>query len=93
MFRQIHLFGIVIVVVHSIGTIIFPACLNENIENNVYVSDFGQSMNENMLQCLSNRFKDMMKICDENKSLILAAAIHPCFKLTWLENEMDREYV
>lgn len=69
------------------------ACLNENIENNVYVSDFGKSMNETMLQCLSNRFDDMMKICDENKSLILAAAIHPCFKLTWLENEMDREYV
>lgn len=69
------------------------ACLNENIENDVFMSDFGKSMSETMLQCLSDRFGDTMKICEENKSLILAAAIHPCFKLAWLENEIDREYV
>lgn len=68
------------------------ASLNENIEEKLYVSDYGRTMNETMLICLSNRFGDMMKICDENKNLILAAAIHPNFKLTWLESETDREF-
>lgn len=34
-----------------------------------------------------------MKICEENKDLIVAAAIHPNFKLSWLQDEPAREFV
>lgn len=68
------------------------ASINENIVEKMYVSDYGRSMNEIMLNCLTNRFEKTLKICDENKSLILAAAIHPNFKLTWLETKTDREF-
>lgn len=68
------------------------ASLVENTENKLFVSDYGKLMNETMLKCFEKRFGDLMKICDENRHLILAAAIHPNFKLTWLESEGDREF-
>lgn len=49
-------------------------------------------MNESILIGLQNRFGSIMKFCEENKELILAAAIHPCFKLSWIEDERNREY-
>lgn len=33
-----------------------------------------------------------MRICDENKDLIIAAAIHLHFNLLWLTNESEREF-
>lgn len=69
------------------------AALNEQLENSVYVSEFGNFFHECALKSIEFRFSEAMKIGDENKDLILAAAIHPNFKLTWIDNETDREYV
>lgn len=51
------------------------------------------SMHNTLIACLENRMGDIMKICDENKDYILAAAIHPFFRLTWIDNESEKEFV
>lgn len=66
--------------------------LAENISNRTYISEFGLKFHDLLLDCIDSRFGDKMKICEENKDLILAAAIHPNFKLSWLVDESDREY-
>lgn len=68
------------------------ASLEENLNDRLFVSDYGIIMNECVQNSLSQRFKAMMEFNDENKDLILAAAIHPNFKITWITNETDREY-
>lgn len=69
------------------------ASLQENIEMRRHVSENGQALHNIVMECFEKRFGDAMKICEENKSLILAAAIHPKFKLSWLQCESDREFV
>lgn len=71
---------------------VIKANLEENIEDRIYVSEYGTIMNESILIGLQKRFGSIMKFCEENKDLILAAAIHPCSKLSWIEDERDREY-
>lgn len=44
------------------------------------------------MNCIQRRFEKMMEISDENKDLVLAAAVHPNFKLSWIEGESDREF-
>lgn len=67
--------------------------LEENMrEDDVFVSEYGAIMNECVLKCLDNRFSSVLKLSEENKELILAAAIHPSFKISWIEEERDREY-
>lgn len=66
------------------------ASIFENLE--AYSSEYGQIFHDCMIDCIDNRFRKIMKICDENKELILAATIHPNFKLSWIEDEKDREF-
>lgn len=68
------------------------ASLEENMQERVYVSEYGAIMNESVLNSLENRFESIMKFKEENKELILATAIHPNFKISWIEDERDREY-
>lgn len=68
------------------------ASLVANIEERIYVSDYGVIMSECVLKSLKNRFDAVMKFDAENKELILAATIHPNFKISWIENERDKEY-
>lgn len=67
------------------------ATLEENMEKNIYVSDHGLVLHECILECLNHRFANLMAINEDNKELILAAAVHSNFKLTWIDNESDRE--
>lgn len=68
------------------------ASLCENAVLEAYSSDYGQIFHDCMVDCIDHRFQNMMTICDDNKELILAAAIHPNFKLAWIEDEKDREF-
>lgn len=43
--------------------------------------------------CLISRFQKILEFDKDNKDLILAAATHPEFKLSWIENESDRNFV
>ena len=45
-----------------------------------------------MVNSFHKRFEAIMKFNEDNKELILASAIHPNFKISWVENERDREY-
>lgn len=66
--------------------------IEENLTKQMYVSEYGPQFHDILLECLESRFGQKMKITEENKDLILAAAIHPNFKLLWLTNESDREF-
>lgn len=67
--------------------------LEENMRaDDIFVSEYGETMNECVLKSLESRFGSVMKLNEENKELILAAAIHPNFKISWIEDERDREY-
>lgn len=68
------------------------AGLEENLTKQMYFSEYGPQFHMILLECLESRFGEKMKIRDENKNLIVAAAIHPNFKLLWLTNESDREF-
>lgn len=68
------------------------AGLEDNLLNSSYTSEYGPSFHNILLECIETRFGEKMKICDDNKNLILAAAVHPYFKLSWLSNESDREF-
>lgn len=68
------------------------ATLKENIDNDVYMSDYGNDMHDCVKDALKNRFGEMMEFDEKNEDLILAATIHPNFKLSWIEREQDREY-
>lgn len=57
-----------------------------------FASEYGSKFHEVLVSSLDSRFKDMMRIGNQNKDLILAAAIHPNFKLSWIQNENDKEY-
>lgn len=64
-----------------------------NIANNDgYVSEYGRVMHRCMMKCLERRFGHMLKFDEENNDLILAAVLHPNFKLSWIEKESDKEY-
>lgn len=64
-----------------------------NLRNNdVYVSEFGRVMHRCMMKCLERRFGHMLKFDEENNDLILAAVVHPNFKLSWIEKESDKEF-
>lgn len=65
------------------------AGLQENLDKNAYTSEFGRIFHDTLIECFDKRFGDKMKICEENKSLILAAAIHPSFKLSWVSVESE----
>lgn len=67
--------------------------LEKNLDNLAYKSEYGEEIYQAALKCLKNRFGEMMRICDENKDLILASAVHPNFKLSWIHREEDREFV
>lgn len=67
--------------------------LEKNLDNLAYKSEYGEEIYQAALKCLKNRFGAMMRICDENKDLILASAVHPNFKLSWIHREEDREFV
>lgn len=69
------------------------AGLEDNLANNSYVSDYGEDFNSILLNCIESRFGEKMQINEDNKDLILSAAIHPKFKLSWLLNESEREFV
>lgn len=69
------------------------ASLEDQLKNNIYLSEYGKILNKCAMDSIDFRFGTMMEIGDENRDLILAAAIHPNFKLSWLDNETDREYV
>lgn len=69
------------------------AGLKDNVNNDLYTSEYGTIFHRVLLKCFRKRFADKMKICEENKNLILAAAIHPNFKLSWIHAESDREFV
>lgn len=71
---------------------VIKASLEENICDRTYVSDYGLIMNETVLKCLENRFGSIMTFTEENEELILAASIHPNFKISWIQQEKDREY-
>lgn len=79
--------GYILPVLHEI-----IAGLSEAAEKG-FASDYGEYLHEALNDCLDCRFKHMMQFGDENKDLIIAAAIHPSFKLSWIHNESDREYV
>lgn len=64
-----------------------------DLVRNGFASDYGNNIQETLEHCFENRFKNMMRIGDENKDIILAAAVHPNFKLSWIQEESDREYV
>lgn len=64
-----------------------------DLVRNGFASDYGNILQETLEYCFENRFKNMMRIGDENKDIILAAAVHPNFKLSWIQKESDREYV
>lgn len=66
--------------------------LERMMDNDTYISELGKEMNRAMLNCIERRFGSMMKISDENKDLVLAAVVHPNFKLSWIQEESDREY-
>ncbi|XP_031633719.1 uncharacterized protein LOC116347299 [Contarinia nasturtii] len=68
------------------------ASFETNIKEKNFTSDYGLSMNECSLKCLTTRFEAIMKFNEENKELILASVIHPSFKISWIENERDKEY-
>lgn len=68
------------------------ASLEESIEDGIYVSDYGAIMNRSVLESLEKRFGSVMKFNEDNKELILAASIHPNFKIAWIMDERDREY-
>lgn len=64
-----------------------------NLQNNdSYVSEFGRVMHRCMMNCLDRRFGYMLKFEEANNDLILAAAVHPNFKLSWIEKESDKEF-
>lgn len=65
----------------------------DDLLRNGFSSDYGSKFHEALVSSLDFRFKDMMRIGNQNKDLILAAAIHPNFKLSWIQNENDKEYV
>lgn len=66
--------------------------LERNKENQAYASEYGETIYKTALNCLENRFGEMMSFCDENKDLILASAVHPNFKLSWINREEDKEF-
>lgn len=68
------------------------AALQDNIDNGLYVSEYGVDMHDCVQDALMKRFGRMMKFDDTNDDLIIAAVIHPNFKLSWIEKEQDREY-
>lgn len=55
----------------------------DNITKKLYVSEYGRILHDTLVECFDK---------NENKNLILAASIHPKFKLSWLQRECDREY-
>lgn len=62
------------------------------MEDRTYVSDYGRFMHDAMVDCINHRFGEIMGINDCNKDLIIAATVHPNFKLAWIEEESDKEY-
>lgn len=79
--------GYILPVLYSI-----KASLEENLITKSYASDYGNKFHDTLIDCFEGRFGDKMKINEDNKDLILAAAIHPKFKLAWLSNESEREF-
>lgn len=57
-----------------------------------FTSEYGRVMHKCMINCLERRFGDVLKFDEENNDLILAAVVHPNFKLSWIEKESDKEY-
>lgn len=47
----------------------------------------GEKMRDTLVKALDNRFGAIMEMTEENKSLFIATACHPLFKLTWLPEE------
>lgn len=43
--------------------------------------------------CIISRFQTILEFNEDNKELLLAAATHLEFKLSWIENESDRIFV
>lgn len=67
--------------------------LLKNTENDANASEYGKIMNNVLLTCIQHRFQKIMSFDDENKELLISAAVHPSFKLTWVTDEKDMEYV
>lgn len=68
------------------------AALQKNLDEHIYISDYGRIMHDAMIDSLNRRFGDIMKINDSNKDLVIAATVHPNFKLGWIEQESDKEF-
>lgn len=69
------------------------AKIEKNIENSLYTTEQGGKFYDVLMDCFNKRFSGVMRISEENKNLILAAAIHSNFKLSWLQDEPSREFV
>lgn len=67
--------------------------IERNIEEEIYATEHGGKFHDILMDCFNKRFSESMQICDENKDLIIAAAVHPNFKLSWLQDEPSREFV
>lgn len=54
------------------------------------ISSIGERMKDSLKNSLDIRFEKLLKFDETNREPIVAAIIHPLFKLDWIDNEHDR---